>query len=173
MEKATFAGGCFWCTEAVFNNLKGVNNVVSGYTGGETSDPAYEVVSTGNTGHAEAIQITFDPKIISYSDLLRIFWVTHEPTTKDRQGPDVGTQYRSVVFYHDKEQKKQAEEVKNEAQKLYDSLIVTEIVSFKKFFKAENYHQDYYSKNSKAFYCKIVIDPKIRKLQKNFKKLLK
>jgi len=173
MQKATFAGGCFWCTEAIFTNIKGVKNVEVGYSGGKTDDPSYEDVSTGKTGHTEAIQITFDPKSISYKDLLRIFFATHDPTTKDKQGPDVGPQYRSIIFYHADMQRKQSEEEKSKAQKLYKSKIVTEIPPLTSFYKAEDYHQNYYSKNKNNFYCKVIIDPKVRKLQKDFKKYLR
>ena len=172
MKKATFAGGCFWCTEAIFTNIKGVKKVEVGYSGGGKEIPSYEEVSTGKTGHAEAIQITFDPKLISYKELLHIFFATHDPTTKDRQGPDKGPQYRSVIFYRADMQKKQGEEEKSKAQELHKSKIVTEIVPFTSFYKAEDYHQKYYSKNKNNFYCRLVIDPKIRKLQKDFKKYL-
>ena len=171
-EIATFGGGCFWCTEAIFKSIKGVKKVVSGYSGGKEKDPSYELISTGSTKHAEAIQITFDPKLISYADLLYIFLKTHNPTTLNRQGADVGTQYRSVIFYHD-EQKKVAEKAINKAQNEYNEKIVTEIVPFENFYEAENYHQDYYKKNPDKMYCKLVIDPKIQKLKKDFKKYLK
>lgn len=173
MSKASFAGGCFWCTEAIFKRVKGVDKVVSGYAGGDIEKPSYEEVSLGTTHHAEAIQITFDPKIISYQDLLYIFFRTHDPTTMNRQGADVGSQYRSVIFYHDEKQKDDAERSKEEAQKLYDNPIVTEIVTFKSFYPAEDYHQNYYAKNPQKAYCKLVIDPKIKKLQEEFKKYLK
>jgi len=140
MEKATFAGGCFWCTEAIFKNLKGVSQALVGYSGGELAYPSYEAVSSGNTGHAETIQITFDPKIISYENLVEIFFGTHDPTTKNRQGPDIGSQYRSMIFYKDEGQKIKAEKEKAKTQKLYDSPIVTEIVPFKNFYPAEDYH---------------------------------
>lgn len=178
MELATFGGGCFWCTEAIFKRVKGVIKIESGYSGGEMENPSYEKVSSGDTGHAEAVQITFDPKVISYEKLLEIFWATHDPTTLNRQGSDVGTQYRSVIFYHDDTQKKIAEkskkehegDFKDEAKPLSRGKnIVTEIVSFKKFYKAEEYHQNYYDtyKNSNA-YCSLVIDPKIQKLISKF-----
>jgi peptide-methionine (S)-S-oxide reductase len=170
---ATLAGGCFWCTEALFQRIKGVNKTVSGYSGGQINNPTYEHVSGGDTGHAEAIQISFDPKKISYTDLLYIFFRTHDPTTLNRQGVDIGTQYRSVIFYHNKTQKREAERAKNEAQKLYDKQIVTEIKPFEAFYQAEEYHQNYYNSNKNKVYCKLVIDPKINKLQKNFKKYLK
>ena len=170
--KATFAGGCFWCTEAIFLRVKGVKKVVSGYSGGNTDNPSYEIVSGGISGHTEAIQIIFNPKIISYEDLLYIFFRTHDPTTMNRQGADVGTQYRSIIFYHDENQKKDAEKVKVDAQKLYNSPIVTETIPFNSFYPAENYHQNYYANNPEKAYCKLVIDPKIAKLQKDFKKYL-
>ena len=171
-EIATFGGGCFWCTEAIFKSIKGVKKVVSGYSGGNVENPSYELVSTNSSGHAEAVQITFDTKIITYNDLLYIFLKTHNPTTLNRQGADVGTQYRSVIFYHD-EQKKVAEKAINKAQNEYNEKIVTEIVPFENFYEAENYHQDYYKKNPDKMYCKLVIDPKIQKLKKDFKKYLK
>lgn len=158
------AGGCFWCTEAIFKRLKGVISVVSGYAGGEMADPSYEEVSTGETGHAEAVQIKFDPKVISFGKLLDIFWVIHDPTTLNRQGSDVGIQYRSAIFYHNKEQKSIAEESKRK-----DDKIVTEIRPFTKFYTAEEYHQNYYERNkSLNSYCSIVIDPKIQKLLDKF-----
>ncbi len=171
MEKATLAGGCFWCTEAIFKRLKGVTSIESGYSGGDMDDPNYEAVSRGSTGHAEAIQLTFDPEKISYEKILEIFWATHDPTTLNRQGADVGTQYRSVIFYHDQKQKEIAEKSKEKAQKkgVFNDNIVTEIVPFKKFFKAEEYHQNYYDtyKNVNS-YCSLVIDPKIQKLLLKF-----
>lgn len=173
MKKATFAGGCFWCQEAIFQNIKGVSDVMSGYSGGDMDTPGYEDVSSGSTGHAESIQLTFDPKLISYKDLLYIFFKMHDPTTKDRQGADVGSQYRSVIFYHDEEQKKEAQEAVKEFQKDYKDPIVTEIVPFKSFYKAEGYHQNYYNNNKNVPYCRLVIDPKIEKLKKNFGKYLK
>ncbi|OGM21534.1 peptide-methionine (S)-S-oxide reductase [Candidatus Woesebacteria bacterium RIFCSPHIGHO2_01_FULL_38_9] len=173
MEKATFAGGCFWCTEAIFERLKGVVSVVSGYSGGEKESPKYEDVSSSSTGHAEAIQIEFDPKVISYEDLLYIFFKTHDPTQLNRQGADVGTQYRSVIFYHSDVQRKLAEDTKNLIQKDHESKVVTEILPFNNFFKGEDYHQNYYKENPNAAYCKLVIDPKITKLTKDFKKFLK
>ena len=174
-EIATFAGGCFWCTEAIFTRLKGVEKTISGYAGGKMEKPSYEQVSRGDTGHAEAIQITYDPKIISFEDLLYIFWRTHDPTTLNRQGADVGAQYRSVIFYHDEEQKQKvlASKEKIEKEGINKNPIVTEIVPFESFHEAENYHQNYYSNNSNKSYCRIVIDPKINKLQKDFKKYLK
>jgi len=170
LETATLAGGCFWCTEAIFKRLKGVEAVVSGYSGGNFDKPNYEQVSSGQTGHAEAIQIRFDPKIISFEHLLDIFWATHDPTTLNKQGADEGTQYRSSIFYHSQEQKKLAEQSK---KKMEDSgkvtRIVTEIVPFEKFFTAEEYHQDFYDTYKGANqYCSIVIDPKVKKLLEQF-----
>jgi methionine-S-sulfoxide reductase len=172
-KKATLAGGCFWCTEAIFKRIKGVKKVTSGYTGGNIENPSYEQVSSSSTGHAEAIQITYAPNVISYDDLLYIFFRTHDPTTLNRQGADVGTQYRSAIFYHNETQKKKAEKALKEAQRQYESKIVTEIVPFKKFYKAEDYHKDYYKNHTDAAYCKLVIDPKIKKLQDNLSKYLK
>ncbi len=163
-EIATLAGGCFWCTEAVFERLKGVTAVMPGYTGGKTENPSYEDISSGNTGHAESIQITFDPQVITYGKLLDVFFALHDPTTLNRQEADVGTQYRSVVFYHDEAQKKIAETKKAQIPKA-----VTEIVPFTKFYNAEDYHREYYDKNHGAAYCRLVIDPKIKKLYKEFK----
>lgn len=175
IEVATLAGGCFWCTEAIFKRLKGVLSVESGYSGGEMDEPNYEAVSTGRTGHAEAIQITFDPSIISYDLLLEVFWKLHDPTTLNRQGADVGTQYRSVIFYHNERQKKIAQESKGKIAKsgMYKDKIVTQIVPFKNFFKAEDYHQNYYDANITNPYCRIVIDPKITKFSQEFKPLVK
>lgn len=170
LETATFAGGCFWCTEAIFKRVRGVTEIMSGYSGGTKDNPTYESVSEGGTSHAEAIQLTYDPKIISYKHLLDIFWAMHDPTTLNRQGADVGAQYRSSIFYHSPEQKKEAEESKAEMEKS-DNLsgsIVTEIVPFTKFYKAEEYHQNYYENNQGAMYCSLVIDPKIRKLLNQF-----
>jgi len=174
-DKATLAGGCFWCTEAIFQRLKGVVSVESGYSGGEMDNPSYDKVSMGTTNHAEAIQITFDPTVIAYKTLLDVFWKLHDPTTLNRQGEDVGTQYRSVIFYHTPEQKKIALESKQDLEKsgYYSAPIVTQIEPFEKFFKAEDYHQAYYEINQTNPYCRIVIDPKIQKLYKDFKPLVK
>ncbi|MBI1937861.1 MAG: peptide-methionine (S)-S-oxide reductase MsrA [Ignavibacteriales bacterium] len=174
-ELTTLGTGCFWCTEAVFQRVKGVLKVESGYSGGTVPNPTYEAVCTGITGHAEVTQITYDPKIISYAELLEIFWKTHNPTTLNRQGADVGTQYRSAIFYHNNEQKELAEKYKHEldAAKIWDTAIVTEISQFKKFYKAENYHQNYYNDNSSAPYCSFVITPKLEKFEKVFKDKLK
>ena len=172
---ATFGNGCFWCTEAVFQRLKGVHHVVSGFSGGSVKNPTYQQVCTGTTGHAEAIQITYDPKEISYEDLLAVFWHTHDPTTKDRQGNDVGTQYRSAIFYHSDEQKQLAEKNKKKLDEsgLFRAPIVTEIVPFTEFFRAEDYHQDYYNQNSRQPYCRAIIGPKLEKLKAAFKDKLK
>lgn len=168
---ATFAGGCFWCTEAVFQRLEGVKKVVPGYTGGSIKDPSYKEVAKGNTGYAEAIQITFDSKEISYEDLLHVFFATHDPTTLNRQGADIGTQYRSEIFYHDEAQKEKAEKYINEIQKDYKDNIVTKVSKFEKFYEAEDYHKNYYNNNKNSMYCKLVIDPKINKLSKIKKEL--
>jgi len=175
VETATLAGGCFWCTEAIFKRLKGVKSVLLGYVGGNVDNPTYEQVCSGTTGHAEAIQLTFDPKVISFEKLLEVFFKLHDPTTMNRQGNDVGPQYRSVIFYKDDSQKQIAEEVKAkiEASGVYKDPIVTEIVPFTKFFKAENYHQNYYDANRSQPYCQLVIDPKIKKLYGDFGDLVK
>lgn len=175
MEIATFAGGCFWCTEAIFKRVKGVVEVVSGYSGGEMQNPDYEAVSEGSTGHAEAIQVKFDPKIISYEKLLEIFFHLHDPTTLNQQGNDVGAQYRSIIFYHDDNQKKTAEKVQQqvEDEHIYQNKIVTEIVPFENFYKAEERHQDFYAKNPEYGYCRVIIDPKIKKLLREFKSEVK
>jgi peptide-methionine (S)-S-oxide reductase len=165
-EKAVFAGGCFWCTEAIFQRIKGVEEVLPGYTGGTVENPTYEEVSSGTTGHAEAIQITFDSSVVSYKTLLEVFFKTHDPTTRNQQGADRGTQYRSVIFYLDEEQKRSAEEILEVMQsKVYPSKkIVTEIVPFTKFFVAEDYHKNYFNTHKEAPYCSVVIDPKVKKL---------
>lgn len=175
LSKATFGSGCFWCTEAIFENVKGVTDVVSGYTGGKTINPTYEEISTGNTGHAEVSQITFDSTIISFEELLEIFWGTHDPTTLNRQGADVGTQYRSAVFYHNENQKNSAETIKQKLGEagIWDKPIVTEITELTKFYPAEKYHQDYYANNSNQGYCSFVITPKLEKFKKVFKEKLK
>lgn len=174
-EIATFASGCFWCTEAIFKRLQGVENVVSGYTGGERKNPSYEQVSTGATGHAEAIQISFNPNIITYEKLLEIFWHLHDPTTPNQQGNDIGPQYRSVVFYHSEKQKQLAHAVKRklEEEKVFTSPIVTEIVPFMAFYKAEDYHQNYFDNNAQAPYCTYVINPKLKKLLQEYGTLVK
>lgn len=175
LEKATFGSGCFWCTEAIFEKLNGVKSVISGYSGGETENPTYNEVCSGTTGHAEATQITYDHSIISFTELLEVFWQTHDPTTLNRQGNDVGTQYRSVIFYHNEEQKKLAEEYKRKLDdaKIFSNAIVTEITAFTKFYPAENYHQDYYEQNKSQPYCSLVITPKVEKFKKVFKDKLK
>ena len=175
METATIAGGCFWCTEAIFQRLKGVTNVEPGYSGGKVQNPTYEEVCAGTTGHAEAIQITFDPSIISYEKLLEVFFALHDPTTPNRQGADVGTQYRSGIFYHNGTQKQTAEKVISKLEKddVYKNKIVTEIVKFEAFYKAENYHKNYFNSNRTAPYCQIIIDPKINKLLEKYSKELK
>ena len=165
LEKATLGGGCFWCLEAVYENVKGVKDVVSGYAGGHTEHPDYRSVCTGTTGHAEVVQITYDPDVVSYEDLLEIFWTIHDPTTLNRQGADVGTQYRSVIFYHDEAQKKIAEQSKAKAQKRFDAPIVTEIVPLTRFWPAEAYHQDYFRKNPHQGYCQAVVAPKVEKFK--------
>ncbi len=174
-EKATFASGCFWCGEAIFEELEGVVLVENGYAGGGKEKPTYEKVSGGRTGHAEAIQITYDPEKISYADLLEVFWATHDPTQVNRQGPDVGHQYRSMIFYYDDEQKRLAEESKKRLGDSgeFEKPIVTEIVPLDKFYPAEQYHQDYYSHNPEAPYCQAVINPKLEKFRKKFKDRLK
>jgi len=164
LEKATLGAGCFWCVEAVFERLPGVQSVVAGYAGGTTQNPTYEQVCTDTTGHAEVAQITFDPSKISYEKLLEVFWQAHDPTTLNRQGADVGIQYRSVIFYHDEKKRIAAEKSKQEAQKNFSDPIVTEIKPLTHFYVAENYHQDYFNKNSNAPYCRLVIKPKLDKL---------
>jgi peptide-methionine (S)-S-oxide reductase len=170
LELATLAAGCFWCVEAVFNRLRGVEKVVSGYAGGSVAEPGYREVCSGRTGHAESVQITYDPETITFAELLQVFWQAHDPTTLNRQGADVGSQYRSAIFYHDENQRQMAEESKRQADQsgVWTDPIVTEIVPFTSFFEAEDYHQDYYRLNPDQMYCRIVIDPKIHKLQKEF-----
>ncbi len=165
-EKAVLGGGCFWCLEAVFEEVKGVKDVVSGYAGGSIENPSYDAVCSGATGHAEVVQITFDPSVVAFRDLLEIFWSIHDPTTLNRQGADVGTQYRSVIFYSDEEQKKIAEASKKEAQKRFYDPIVTEISPLVKFWPAEEYHQDYFRKNPYQGYCQAVVAPKVEKFKK-------
>jgi len=175
LEKATFGNGCFWCTEAVFQRLKGVTAVRSGYEGGSIANPTYDEVSSGLTGHAEVIEVTFDPTILSYKELLNIFWQTHDPTTLNRQGADVGTQYRSVIFYHNDTQKALATNYKAELNKVnaFGKPVVTAVEKAKPFYVAENYHQDYFNKNKNQPYCRAVILPKLDKLEKVFKDKLK
>jgi peptide-methionine (S)-S-oxide reductase len=165
LETAILASGCFWCTEAVYQRISGVKKVTSGYTGGRVDNPTYEQVSMGNTGHAEAIQIEFNPMEISYEEILDIFWKVHDPTTLNKQGADVGTQYRSAIFYTTEKQKKIAEQSKKDAQRDFQDPIITEVVQAGVFYEAENYHQNFYNQNRNYPYCRIVIDPKIKKLQ--------
>ena len=164
-ETVTLGGGCFWCTEAIFQMLPGVKSVASGYAGGTTENPTYKEVCTGNTGHAEVIQVTYDPQVVSYEKILETFWDAHDPTTMNRQGNDSGTQYRSIILYNSEAQKVAAEKSKAEAQKHFSSPIVTQIVPLKKFFKAEGYHQDYYRSNPDQPYCRFVIRPKVEKFE--------
>jgi peptide-methionine (S)-S-oxide reductase len=175
LAKATFAGGCFWCTEAVYAQLKGVKGVTSGYIGGQVPNPTYKDVCTGLTGHAEAIEIEYDPQAVSFEKLLEVFFATHDPTTLNRQGADVGTQYRSGVFYHDDEQKRVAEQViaKLDAAKVFPGKIVTEVTKASTFYPAEGYHQDYFAKNPADRYCNAVAAPKVEKVRKVFKDLVK
>ena len=174
-EIATFGNGCFWCTEAIFQQVKGVLSVQSGYAGGKVKKPTYREVCSGLTGHAEVVQITFDPAIISYSALLEVFWNTHDPTTLNQQGADVGTQYRSAVFYHSEEQQSTAEAYKNQldANHQFDRPIVTEITAFTEFYPAEEYHQDYFNQNGEQGYCQLVIRPKVEKFKKAFSEKIK
>src|ERR1035441_1714045 len=169
LEIATFGGGCFWCAEAVFQRIPGVKSVISGYAGGSTPNPTYDQVCTGITGHAEVVQIEFDPSIITYDKLLEVFWEAHDPTTLNRQGNDHGTQYRSIILYSNEAQKTAAEKSKAEAQKALVKPIVTEIVPLKKFYKAEGYHQDYYRDNPNQPYCRMIIRPKVEKFEKKLK----
>lgn len=175
LQTATFAGGCFWCIEAIFQRLKGVEKVQSGYSGGTVDNPTYDDVSMGDTGHAEAVQIQFDPSVITYGQLLDVFFHLHDPTTLNRQGADVGPQYRSVIFYHNDDQKKAADEAIKKVNEsgMYPDPVVTEVVEFKKFFDAEKYHDDYYNNNRNQGYCRLVIDPKIQKLYKTYSQILK
>jgi peptide-methionine (S)-S-oxide reductase len=175
LELATFGSGCFWCTEAVFQRVEGVEKVVSGYSGGKIKNPTYKEVCSGLTGHAEVIQLTYDPKKISFEELLEIFWMTHDPTTLNRQGADVGTQYRSAIFYHTEEQRTLAESYKKklDESEAFESSIVTEISSVSTFYPAEDSHQNYYNLNGNAPYCSYVIQPKLEKFKKVFKDKLK
>jgi peptide-methionine (S)-S-oxide reductase len=172
LEIATLGGGCFWCTEAVFNEIKGVVKVEPGYSGGKIQNPTYEVVLTGTTGHAEVVQVTFNPGVISFREILEIFFATHDPTTLNRQGADYGTQYRSVIFYHNDEQKRITENLIEELNttKVFDAKIVTQVMPFKAFYEAEDYHKDYFKRNSRELYCKLIIAPKISKLRKSMNK---
>lgn len=175
MEQATFGAGCFWCVEAIFQRLKGVYNVESGYSGGHVDNPTYNQVTSGRTGHAEVIRFDFDPEIISYEMLLEVFWHTHDPTTLNRQGADVGTQYRSAIFYHNDEQKDiaLASKQKTDGSDLWKNAIVTEVSPLINYFTAEDYHQNYFNNNPNAGYCSVVIAPKIRKFMREFSHLLK
>lgn len=174
LDTAIFGAGCFWCVEAIFQELNGVQSVEAGYSGGTVENPSYELVCTNTTGHAEVARIIFDPSVISYDDLLEVFWTTHDPTTLNRQGADVGEQYRSVIFYLNDAQKVSAEKSKKDvAPKIWDDPIVTAIESLKNFYIAEDYHQDYYTNNSTKSYCQFVINPKLEKFRKKFKEKLK
>jgi peptide-methionine (S)-S-oxide reductase len=174
-ETATFGGGCFWCLEAVFEQLRGVEEVVSGYAGGHLPNPTYEQVCGKGTGHAEVVQITFDPKIISFRDLLDVFFTVHDPTTPNRQGADVGPQYRSVILYNSSEQKKGAEETiaRLELENVWGAPIVTEIVPLREFYPAEEYHREYFRRNPEQGYCRVVIAPKVSKLRGKYREMLK
>ena len=175
IQTATLGGGCFWCTEAVFSELKGVEKVESGYSGGTVPNPTYEQVCTGRTGHAEVAQITFNPTVISYKEILQIFFTVHDPTTLNRQGADVGTQYRSVIFYHNEEQRTIAEQVVKEIEdaKIWDAPIVTQLAPFEAFYKAEDYHQEYFKQNPYQSYCQVVVAPKVAKFRAHYRAKLK
>jgi methionine-S-sulfoxide reductase len=175
LETITLGGGCYWCVEAVYENLDGVKSVVSGFSGGNVADPTYEEVCTGETGHAEVVQITYDKNVTDINEIFKVFFTVHDPTTLNRQGADVGTQYRSVIFYKNDEQRKAAQSIISELNKakVYSSPIVTKVEPFKKFYKAEDYHQNYYANNKNQPYCRMVIQPKIEKFEKVFKDKLK
>lgn len=175
LETATLAGGCFWCTEAIYKELKGVESVTPGYSGGHVKNPTYEEVCTGNTGHAESVQITFDPSQVSFEQILKVFFETHDPTSLNRQGDDVGTQYRSAIFYHSDAQKVTAERIirKLEEEKVYNRPIVTEVTQFSAFYPAEDYHKNYFANHPNQPYCRLVIAPKVEKFEKAFKDELK
>jgi len=175
LQTVTLAGGCFWCLEAVYDEIKGVQGVESGYAGGHVDNPTYRAVCNGDTGHAEVVQVHFDPNVVSYRDLLNVFFAIHDPTTLNRQGADVGTQYRSAIFYHDDEQKKIAEELIKDlnAQKIWDKPIVTKVEKLDKFYMAEDYHQEYFARNPYQPYCMAVVAPKVSKFRKHFLELLK
>jgi peptide-methionine (S)-S-oxide reductase len=172
---ATLAGGCFWCLEAVYVELRGVEKVVSGYAGGSVNNPTYRQVSSGSSGHAEVVQVTFDPNVVSYRELLEVFFTIHDPTTPNRQGADVGSQYRSVIFYHDESQKKTAEEVMQqvEGSGVWPNRLVTQLAPLDKFYPAEDYHQDYYKNNPNQSYCQVVVAPKVAKVRKQYYSRLK
>jgi peptide-methionine (S)-S-oxide reductase len=175
LQTATLAGGCFWCLEAVYDEIKGVQGVESGYAGGHMDNPSYRAVCNGDTGHAEVVQVHFDPNVVSYQDLLNVFFAIHDPTTLNRQGADVGTQYRSAIFYHDDEQKKTAEDLIKDlnAQQIWDRPIVTEVAPLDKFYMAEDYHQEYFARNPYQPYCMAVVSPKVSKFRKHFIEMLK
>jgi peptide-methionine (S)-S-oxide reductase len=174
-EVATLGGGCFWCTEAVFDDLRGVEQVESGYSGGKGANPTYQEVCSGTTGHAEVIQVTFDPQVVSFKEILEVFFTVHDPTTLNRQGADIGTQYRSVIFYHDEEQKRIAEQVIRELSDagLWDAPVVTEVAPFEAFYKAEDYHQEYFRLNGSQPYCRAVVAPKVAKFRQHYREKLK
>ncbi len=174
-EVVTLGGGCFWCVEAVFDELQGVESVESGYSGGTVPNPTYRQVCTDTTGHAEVVQVTFDPKVLSLADLLRVFFTVHDPTTLNRQGADVGKQYRSVIFYRNAEQRRVAEQVMQEiaAAKIWDAPLVTELAPFEAFYQAEDYHQEYYQSNPNQPYCRVVIAPKVKKFREHYRDRLK
>ncbi len=174
-EVATLGGGCFWCLEAVFDDLRGVEDVVSGYSGGKVRDPSYDAVCSGTTGHAEVVQVTFDPAVVSFREILQVFFTIHDPTTLNRQGADVGTQYRSAVFFHSPEQERTAREViaELEAEEVWDDPIVTQVVPFSEFFVAEGYHQEYFRRNPRQPYCQVVVAPKVSKFRKQYLQQLK
>ncbi|MCU4717274.1 peptide-methionine (S)-S-oxide reductase MsrA [Halapricum hydrolyticum] len=172
-ETATLGGGCFWCIEAALKELRGVASVTSGYAGGGVPNPSYEAVCSGSTGHAEVVQVEYDPEEISYLELLEVFFKVHDPTTKDRQGPDVGSQYRSIVLYHDDEQRRQVDGfIERLNEEVYDGGIVTEVQPLETFYEAEEYHQDYYEKNPANGYCQVQIEPKVKKVREEFAALL-
>ena len=175
LQTATLAGGCFWCLEAVYDEIKGVHSVESGYAGGHMDNPTYRAVCNGDTGHAEVVQVHFDPNVVSYRDLLNVFFAIHDPTTLNRQGADVGTQYRSAIFYHDDEQKKVAEELIKDlnAQEIWGRPLVTQLEKLDKFYQAEDYHQEYFARNQYQPYCMAVVAPKVSKFRKHFLELLK
>ncbi len=175
LETATLGAGCFWCVEAIFDDLKGVEDVVSGYSGGQKENPTYTEVCTGSTGHAEVIQVKFDQSVISFKEILQVFFAVHDPTTLNQQGNDIGTQYRSAIYYHSDEQREIAEAVRKEidAQKIWDAPIVTEIAKFEKFYSAEDYHQEYFANNPNQPYCASVVAPKVAKFRKAFLDRLK
>jgi peptide-methionine (S)-S-oxide reductase len=175
LETATLAGGCFWCVEAVFDELRGVESVVSGYTGGDAKSPTYQQVCSGTTGHAEAVQISFDPQVVSFRELLEVFFTVHDPTTLNRQGADIGTQYRSAIFYHTPEQRETAERVIAELneEKIWDAPIVTEVAPLTEFYPAEDYHQEYFRNNPGQGYCRAVVAPKVSKFRQKFLEKLK